>query len=83
MFDIYNLDKKFRLVYDAISFIDGSNIKNDEMVVDECIDQYELWKDYYEDWRENQGLSRELQGIITEIDMEPTYTNKIKQTNMD
>ncbi|MDR4914109.1 hypothetical protein RGU76_03040 [Bacillus pseudomycoides] len=83
MFDIYNLDKKFRLVYDAISFIDGSNIKSVEMVVDECIDQYELWKDYYEDWRENQGLSRELQGIITEIDMEPTYTNEIKQTNMD
>lgn len=83
MFDIYNLDKKFRLVYNAISFIDGSNIKNAEMILDECINQYKLWKDYYKDWRKNQGLSGELQGIITEIDMKPTYANKIKQTNID
>ncbi|MEN3132679.1 hypothetical protein [Bacillus albus] len=83
MFDIYNLDQKFRLAYDAVSVFDGNNLQDVETLTEEGIAQYELWKEYYEDWRESLGESVELQGIVTEIDQEPLYTNEIKEISIE
>ncbi|MCG3795992.1 hypothetical protein CON78_26100 [Bacillus toyonensis] len=83
MFDTYNLDQKFRLVYDAVSFFDGNNLQDIENLTEEGIAQYELWKEYYEDWREAHGESVELQGIVTEIDHEPLYTDEIKKISIE